>query len=112
MRKWVWPLMALVAVVAPVSGVVLTDVSQAADNEVTVNDTEFAPAEITVPAGSKIIWKNTSQNAPHSAKAEDGSFDTGYVMPGEQGEATFATAGDFNYFCEPHPWKKGVVHVT
>lgn len=111
MRRWVWPLMALVAVVAPVNGVVLTDVSQAADNTVTVNDTEFAPAEITVPIGSKVIWKNTSQNAPHSAKAQDGSFDTGYLMPGEQGEVTFANAGDFNYFCEPHPWKKGVVHV-
>ena len=96
------PFVALTAFVIP---------AQAADNAVTVNDTEFAPAEITVPVGTAVTWKNASQNAPHSAKAQDGSFDTGYIMPGAEGTATMSTAGDFQYFCEPHPWKKGTVHV-
>ena len=111
MRKWIWALVALIAVVAPAGGGMLTDVSHAADNTVTVNDQEFAPAEITVPVGTDVIFKNTSTSAPHSAKAKDGSWNSGYISPGSEGKATMKTAGDFPYYCEPHPWKKGVVHV-
>jgi plastocyanin len=113
MRKWSWPIVVLIAVALPATGGLWVGASpaQAEGSAVEVNDDVFAPAEITVAPGTTVTWSNTSQNAPHSAKAQDGSFDTGYIMPGAQGQATFDTPGDYSYFCEPHPYKKGVVHV-
>jgi plastocyanin len=113
MRKWILSTAVLVAVLGPATGAVWieTQPSQAAESKVTVDDEKFAPADITVPAGTTITVQNISQNAPHSAKAEDGSFDTGYIMPGATGQVTMSKAGEFKYFCEPHPWKKGTIKV-
>lgn len=113
MRKWILAVVALVAVVGPGTGAVWMDSqpSQAADTKVTVDDNQYAPAEITVPVGSTVTWQNTAQNAPHSAKAKDGSFDTGYIMPGAEGTATMSKAGSFEYFCEPHPYKTAKITV-
>ncbi|MEW6475884.1 MAG: cupredoxin domain-containing protein [Actinomycetota bacterium] len=113
MRKWILSIIALVAVLGPATGVVWfeTQPSQAAESKVTVNDEQFSPADVTVPTGSMVTFENTSQNAPHSAKAADGSFDTGYIMPGASAQVTMSKAGEFQYFCEPHPWKKGVIKV-
>lgn len=112
MRKWIVAVAALVAVVGPGTGAVWMDSqpSQAADTKVTVNDSEYAPADITVPVGSTVTWQNTSKN-PHSAKASDGSFDTGYINGGAEGKATMSKAGSFEYFCEPHPYKTAKVTV-
>jgi plastocyanin len=113
MRKWILSIVALIAVLGPATGLVWIDSqpSQAADSNVTVNDEKFEPAEITVTPGSKVTFQNTSQSAPHSAKAQDGSFDTGYIMPGASGEVTLSKAGEFKYFCEPHPYKTGTIKV-
>jgi plastocyanin len=106
MRKWILSIVAVVAVLGP--GMSPT---QAADSKVTVSDEKFEPADITVPAGTTITVQNVSQKAPHSAKAEDGSFDTGYITPGASGQITLSKAGEFTYFCEPHPYKKGTIKV-
>ena len=113
MRKWILSIVALIAVLGPATGVVWfdTEPSQAAESKATVNDEKFEPAAMTVPVGTTITWQNTSQNAPHSAKAQDGSFDTGYIMPGATGQATMSKAGEIKYFCEPHPQKTGTIKV-
>lgn len=113
MRKWTWPIVVLIAVAVPTTGGLWPDAApaQASASAVEVSDDAFTPAEITVAPGTTVTWSNTSQNAPHSAKAQDGSFDTGYIMPGEQGQFTFDTPGEFPYYCEPHPYKTGVVRV-
>jgi plastocyanin len=113
MRKLILSIVALIAVLGPATGAVWIDTqpSQAAESKVTVDDEKFEPADITVPSGTTITVQNTSQNAPHSAKAQDGSFDTGYIMPGATGQVTMSKAGEFQYFCEPHPWKTGTIKV-
>lgn len=112
MRTWRLAIVASIAAMVPGTGVLWADLTpaQAADSAVQVNDEVYTPAEITVAPGSTVTWQNTG-SAPHSAKSQDGSFDSGYIMPGAQGQFTFSTAGDFPYFCEPHPYKEGVVHV-
>lgn len=112
MRKWILSTAALIAVSAPAAGWVWADTqpSQAAENTVVINETEFIPADITVSPGTTITWQNGGKY-PHSAKAEDASFDSGYIAPGGQASVAFPNAGDFAYYCEPHPYKKGVVHV-
>jgi plastocyanin len=113
MRKWIWALAALIAVVLPTGGAVWhAQPSKAADNLVKVDSEKFEPAEITVAPGGAVTWQNVDQNGVHTAKAEDGSFDTGYIDPGGTSKpVTFAKAGDFKYFCELHTYKRGVVHV-
>jgi plastocyanin len=114
MRKWILAVAALVAVVGPGTGAVWIDSqpSKAADTMVKVDADKFDPAEITVPAGGSVTWQNVDQGGVHTAKADDGSFDTGYIDPGGTSKPiAMAKAGDISYTCELHPYKKGVVHV-
>jgi len=112
MRKWIWPVVALVAVVLPATGAVWNaQPSQAAGTVVTVDAEKFDPAEITVAPGAVVTWQNADQSGVHTAKAKDGSFDTGYIDPGGSKDVTMSKPGDFDYFCELHTYKLGVVHV-
>jgi plastocyanin len=74
---------------------------------------EFAyqPDPVVVQAGGKVIWQN-EDTAPHTATADDGSFDTGTVDKGKLGSATFKEPGTFTYFCEIHPTMHGTVEVV
>jgi len=70
----------------------------------------FAPETVTVKVGDSIKWTNAG-TLPHTATADDGSFDTGLVDPGQNATVTFNTAGTFSYHCAPHPWMKATVVV-
>ena len=70
----------------------------------------FDPAELTVPAGTTVTWENTD-TAPHTATAEDGSFDTGRIAQNASGSATFDQPGTFAYRCEFHPDMQGTITV-
>jgi plastocyanin len=72
---------------------------------------KFDPAAITIAAGSTVTWHNSGQQS-HTVSADDGSFKSDYISPGGTFQHTFATAGDFAYHCDPHPWMKAVIHVT
>ena len=80
----------------------------------------FDPAQLTVPAGSTILFANVG-GKPHTLTADDGSFSTGVVPPGPEGgrfagtNATLAlpTPGTFPFHCEIHPAAmKGTITVT
>lgn len=71
-------------------------------------DFKFEPKTITVPVGTVITWKNDGA-APHTATADDGSFDTGNVDASQSSKAiTFDKAGTFAYYCVYHGSKGGV----
>jgi plastocyanin len=82
----------------------------AADTTVTIRDFEFAPSSVTVNAGDTVTWSNEGPT-PHSATADDGSFDTGIYGDGQSRSHTFEQAGTFRYFCTPHPQMRGTVTV-
>jgi plastocyanin len=82
----------------------------AASASVTMGDFFFSPASVTVAVGDTITWHNTGQ-APHTATADDGSFDTGTINAGGSGSHRFSTAGTFSYICTIHPNMKGTVRV-
>ena len=114
MRKWILALAALIAVVGPGTGAVWMNSrpSQAADTIVKVDSEKFDPPEITVAPGANVTWQNADQSGVHTAKADDGSFDTGYIDPGGTSKPiAFSKAGDVPYTCELHPYKKGTVKV-
>jgi plastocyanin len=71
----------------------------------------YQPDPVTVQTGGKVIWQNEDM-APHTATADDGSFDTGTLEQGKLKAETFKEAGTFTYFCEIHPDMKGSVEVV
>jgi plastocyanin len=84
--------------------------SAAADTGVTIRDFEFAPGGVTVDVGDTVTWSNEGPT-PHSATADDGSFDTGIFDAGQSRSHTFDQAGTFAYFCTPHPNMRGTITV-
>jgi plastocyanin len=74
---------------------------------------EFAydPDPVTIEAGGKVIWTNRD-SAPHTATADDGSFDTETLEEGKLKSESFKEPGTFTYFCEIHPTMHGTVEVV
>jgi plastocyanin len=70
----------------------------------------FAPKEITVAPGTKIVWTNHDE-APHTVTSNDKSFASKGLDTDDKFEHTFYKAGDFSYICTVHPFMTGVVHV-
>jgi plastocyanin len=83
---------------------------KAAAQSVNMGDFFFSPASVTISVGDTVTWHNSGQ-APHTATANDGSFDTGTINAGGSGSHTFSTAGTFSYICTIHPNMKGTVRV-
>lgn len=71
----------------------------------------YQPDPVTVQVGGKVIWQN-EDTAPHTATADDGSFDTGTLEQGKLKSETFKQAGTYPYFCEIHPDMRGTVEVV
>jgi amicyanin len=82
----------------------------AASGSVTIADFSFTPGTITIDVGDTVTWNNNGPT-PHSATANDGSFDTGILRKDQSGSHTFAQAGTYSYICTPHPYMKGTVVV-
>jgi plastocyanin len=82
----------------------------AADTGVTISDFQFAPASVTIDVGDTVTWNNDGPT-PHSATADDGSFDTGIFEAGQSRSEAFDQAGTFAYFCTPHPNMRGTITV-
>ena len=70
----------------------------------------FSPREITVEPGTKIVWTN-HDGAPHTVTGNDKSFASKGLDTDDKYEHTFATEGNFTYYCTLHPMMTGVVHV-
>lgn len=114
-----WP---LAAVLAMVTGLVVLGPSAPApaadgtrvlmvDNEPDLTRWHFDPAELTVPAGTTVVWQNKGKEE-HTVTAEDKSFDSGMKRSGATFQRAFPKAGRYAYYCAPHPWMKGAVQVV
>lgn len=82
----------------------------AADPGASIVDYSFSPPSITIHVGDTITWTNVGK-APHSATADNHSFDTGVLQHGQSGSHTFTTPGTYTYFCIVHPYMKGTIVV-
>lgn len=71
----------------------------------------YQPDPVTIAAGGKVTWVNRD-SAPHTATAEDGSFDTGTLGEGKIGSQSFKEPGTYPYICTIHPTMKGTVEVV
>ena len=87
---------------------------EAAGQEVAVDIRDFAfdPATIEIAVGDTIAWTNRDA-VPHTATATERDVLQSGVIPPDGGgfSQTFATAGEFPYFCEFHPNMEGTIVV-
>lgn len=85
--------------------------ARAATHQVAIEGMAFVPADITVAVGDTVVFTN-NDGAPHTATADNGSFDTGRLSRGQSGQLTFGQAGTYTYFCAVHPRMKGSITVA
>ncbi|WAC90715.1 cupredoxin domain-containing protein [Mycobacterium sp. Aquia_213] len=83
----------------------------ASGNQVAIDGFAFAPATLTVRAGTTVTWINRDEE-PHTVAASDGSFHSPGMGTGASFTHTFSTAGTFDYVCSIHPMMHGTVVVT
>ena len=83
--------------------------------------TEFyVPKETTVSPGTTVTWTNDDttihtvvEGSPESASSgATPGFDSSIIAPGATWDNTFDTAGEFNYYCNLHPFMTGKVTVS
>jgi plastocyanin len=79
--------------------------------KVAIVEFTYEPDPVVVQAGGKVTWQNEDA-APHTATADDDSWDTGTIEQGKIGSETFKDPGTFAYFCEIHPTMRGTVEVV
>ena len=91
--------------------VLLASTAQAATHQVTIVNMAFQPASLTIAAGDTVVFAN-QDNAPHTATADAGGFDTGRLTKGQSVALTFPSAGSFAYHCAVHPRMVGSVTVS
>jgi nitrite reductase (NO-forming) len=80
----------------------------------------YVPSEISVSAGSTVTWTNDDstihtvvEGGPQGGGAgATPAFDSSIIAPGATWENTFDTAGEFDYYCNLHPFMTGKVTVT
>lgn len=75
------------------------------------NSWGYAPTEVSVETGTKLIWRNSGAQV-HTVTDDDGAFDSGDMAAGESWDVTLDTPGVYRYSCAPHPWMTGVIRVA
>jgi amicyanin len=80
-------------------------------NAVDINNFDFAPMSLTIPAGATVTWTNHDEE-PHTVAASDGSFHSPGMGTGGTYSFTFTNAGTYDYVCSIHPFMHGTVVVT
>ncbi|MDG6901967.1 MAG: cupredoxin domain-containing protein [Nitrososphaerota archaeon] len=76
------------------------------------SSTGFSPPKITVIVGvnNTVTWTNNDVS-PHTVTANDGTFSSGNLAPGQSFTFTFTTPGTYMYHCTYHPWMVATVVV-
>lgn len=103
--------LAATAAAIPVAASFAKADGHAVTHQVVIKGFAFEPANLTINAGDSVEFIN-EDGAPHTATADNGSFDTGNLRRGQSATLTFAAAGTFSYFCAVHPRMKGSVTVS
>ena len=83
---------------------------RAATHIVIMEAVAFQPAAITVNAGDTVVWTNKDA-FPHTATAQDKSFDSGEIGVGKSWKLVAKKKGTFAYVCTYHPTMKGTLVV-
>jgi nitrite reductase (NO-forming) len=71
---------------------------------------DYSVNELRIKVGTTVTWTNDDDQM-HTVTDVGGSFDAGFLNPGDTWSYTFEEIGEFEYFCQPHPWMRAKVIV-
>ena len=80
------------------------------DADVAIQNFSFAPAKISVRAGSTVTWTN-SDDIPHNVVSTTRLFKSSVLDTDQRFSFKFDTAGTYDYFCSIHPKMTGQIVV-
>jgi plastocyanin len=102
--------LALGAIVMLVAAAIAASPARAADTEVKIDNFTFNPQQITVKAGTTVVWIN-HDDIPHTVTSSTQTFKSKALDTDEKFSFTFATPGTVKYFCALHPHMTGTIVV-
>jgi plastocyanin len=76
---------------------------------VSIDNFTFAPVELKLKVGDTVTWTN-HDDIPHTVVSA-GKFRSKTLDTDNSFSFTFATAGDYKYFCSLHPHMTGMIKV-
>ncbi len=77
---------------------------------VTIENFEFNPATLTIPAGTTVTWISRDDE-PHTVTSSEGVFTSPGLDADETYSYTFSTPGTYTYHCKLHPHMTGTIIV-
>lgn len=77
---------------------------------VSISNFTFIKNSMTIAQGTTVTWTNNDSVA-HTVTADDGSFNSGNINPGQSFSYTFNTNGTFTYHCSIHTTMTGTIIV-
>ena len=83
--------------------------AHAATIQITIENMEFAPAEVSARVGDTIEWINKDVLV-HTATARNGDFDV-TTPPKKTVTSVLKKAGTVEYYCRYHPNMKAVLRI-
>lgn len=83
--------------------------AQAATVTVAIGDNTFDPQRISIQPGDSVRWENRGGTS-HTVTADDDSFDSGTLAPGQAFTRTFSASATVPYYCTFHGGRGGVGH--
>jgi plastocyanin len=78
--------------------------------QVKIDNFTFTPQQITVKAGTTVIWTN-HDDIPHTVTSTTKLFNSHALDTEDKFSFTFATPGAYPYFCALHPHMTGSIVV-
>lgn len=77
----------------------------------TEDPADYSVNVLTVKVGTTITWSNDDPGQMHTVTDVNGAFDSGFLETGDEWSFTFTEAGEYEYYCLPHPWMRAKVIV-
>ncbi|WP_419901809.1 plastocyanin/azurin family copper-binding protein [Kiloniella sp.] len=81
------------------------------EHHVEISGFNFAPDKLVVRYGDTITWTNRDI-APHTATADDKSWDTGTISKGDKKSLMVTEGMSLTYYCRFHPMMKAGLAVA
>ena len=117
-RRRIAPLLGVVGVVSLLA-VALPELSAAGEAvfaaaaspaTVNIDNFAFAPATLTVTAGTTVTWKN-EDDSPHRIGDKNGTLTSAALDTDDTFSHTFTAPGEYPYICTIHPYMAGKIIV-
>jgi plastocyanin len=96
--------------VAALAATTLLGAARAEDAMVKISDFQFAPARLTVKAGTTVTWRN-NDDIPHTVTSTTRAFKSKALDTDDAFAFAFTEPGSYAYVCSLHPHMTGTIVV-